>query len=122
MLRAVSRGPGLLWSWKLHPCQKSPPQPHPGNTNTPFEETERLTGEKPVTSGPTSWIVPAPSKPTIWYGQGDAFVVVGIVVVDAAADFDVDGVYGAGTYSFKLSLNILEFPVRRVGWAIIVCT
>ena len=57
----------------------------------------------------------------IWYGPGDAFVVVGMVVVDAAADFDVDGIYGAGTYSFKLSLNILEFLVRRVGWTIIVC-
>jgi hypothetical protein len=30
----------------------------------------------------------------VW--MGDAFVAVGIVVVDAAADFDVDGIYGAG--------------------------
>lgn len=94
MLRAVSRG---------------------RNTDTPFEGTEQLTGEKPVTSGSASWIVPAPSKPMIWYGPGGAFVVVGIVVVDAA------GIYGTGTHSFKLSLNILEFPVRRVGWTIIVC-
>jgi hypothetical protein len=57
----------------------------------------------------------------IQYGTGDTSVVVGIVLIDAAADFDVDGIYGAGTDSFELSLNILEFPVRRVGWTIIVC-
>jgi len=49
----------------------------------------------------------------IRYGTGDTSVVVGIVFIDAAADFDVDGIYGAGTYSFELSLNILEFPVRK---------
>ena len=84
-------------------------------TDTPFEGTEQLTGEKPV----YVWFDildrarAIEANDLVW--TWDAFIVVGIVVVDAAAEFGIDEIYGVGTYSFNLSLNILKLPFRTFG-------